>query len=241
MRWVLAIAILGLVGCEKPSKCWKGIGDEVAEIRTPGPFTKIYIEEDHYDVYIYQDTFCSITLEGGDKMIPWMETEVKNGSLIIRDKNTCRFMRNLSYKTDVHVTVQDLELIEYRGTGNIYFMDTLVTDTFELNASTGSGDAHVLVNATQVIVNNHTGPFDVYVAGSASQLYLYSAGNGFLNSFDMDAVNVNCTNYGTGDLSFRVSGYMFAHITHTGNIVYKGVPALYDIIDTGSGEVINAN
>lgn len=238
MKNIWIIACVFLLACNKPPQCFKGTGNMVTETRPAAYFNKIVIEDD-VDVYISQDTFYSISVYGGEKLTPWVNTDVSDNTLTITNQNKCDFLRSYNKQLSVHITLIDLQLIEYTATGNIYFEDTLNVPELVINEPWGAGNIQLLVNCNKLQVNNHTGPFDATCAGNVGELVVYTAGNGYIDCSGVSATNtIWADNRGTGDFHVNGTGDLTAIIQHTGNIYYSGSPSSIQVLGSGSGQLI---
>lgn len=240
MKKLPIILLILLCACykDKPGKCWKFAGDEVTETREVGYFNRLIIS-DQIDVYIRQDTFYSVSVTAGENLIPWVETGLSGNTLTIKDLNKCNFLRSYENRLRVDIVLRDLEHIEYSGTGNIYIQDTLRVPSLLVNAEFGSGTMDITIEATEFNFQNHTGPFDLNAHGIVQELALASAGNGFLDASGVTAQRAYCNNRGTGDFHVNIWDYLYVDISHTGDVYYAGTPGLIDLVDTGSGQLIN--
>ena len=62
--------------------CFKGTGKVITEIRTPSDFTRVELH-DNINLIITQDSINKISVEGGEKILPNIQTKFVDNKLII--------------------------------------------------------------------------------------------------------------------------------------------------------------
>ena len=90
--------------------------------------------EGSFDVYITQGSTESVIVDASADIMDRVITEVRNGSLIIKDKhkNGWGDWNGNHKKAVVHVTVRDINAIGISGSGNVYFKDGIRADKLAL-------------------------------------------------------------------------------------------------------------
>jgi len=125
--------------------CFKGTGKVITETRTPSDYTRIELN-DNINLVITQDSINKISVEGGEKLLPNIQTEFVDNKLIIKNNNKCNWVRSYKNKFTVYVSAKSLKRIEYFGSGNITSTNTLVADTLEINCPESAEKIDIMAN-----------------------------------------------------------------------------------------------
>jgi len=225
--------------CKKENSCdcFKGTGNKIKESRTPSDFN--YIElHDNIDLIITQDTFNKIEVEGGQQLLPNLETSFENDKLIIKNNNKCNWVRTYKKKFTVYLTLKELKQIEYFGAGNITSTNTIIADTLKINFWNASGKVDISINTNNNFFGMHTGPGELYVRGTTNDNYLYYACNGFAHLENLQTTYTFVVSNGTGDCYINNNYSLKADIKYIGNVYYYGNPSIINPTITGKGQLI---
>ncbi|MCH7702315.1 MAG: DUF2807 domain-containing protein [Planctomycetes bacterium] len=186
-----------------------GSGIATTETRQMGAFDQIDLRI-AADLKITIGKPSPLTIETDDNILPWIETEVRDGKLIISSDK--------SFKTenepDISVTVADLKGLSVSGSG-----DVIVTglDNKALKVQlAGSADVRLYGKTTEL---------DIKISGSADV---------FASNLQAEEAEVSIT--GSGDVRVHVTQKLEVRITGSGDVVYRGSPRVTAKV-TGSGNV----
>jgi Putative auto-transporter adhesin, head GIN domain len=247
MRLFTQILLLVFTGvffttCKKENMCdcVKGTGANITVTRQLEAFNKI-IAQDKVDVHIINGNEFSVKVEAGKQVIKLIKTKVENNTLTITDDNRCDFTRSYKRKVIVYVTLPVLKHLTQDGVGDIYMDTQFVCDTFRYAVS-NSGNTSLDIKADIVFGGMH-GNGDVTMKGVVKENYIHSIGEGFFDSYDTDTQSMIVTLRSSGKIKIRASNYIKLDLYNrsTGNVYYKGNPAIIEKIGTGKGELINDN
>lgn len=223
---VISMVVLLAAACKKPEDrmCYKSIGEVVTETRSIPYFNRIDLNN-RINLILTQDTTESISIEGGKNLLNFVETEVIDSILYIRDNNNCAFLRSYESKIDVYVHFADLDTLFSRGEGNISATDTIFSERFVFENWTGSGSVDLKLWLRRGYFNLHTGSGDITMNGWCKSCFFYENGDGFIDARDFECeglwVNQNSTNY----CHVNVTKRLVANINYIGDIrVYKNFP-----------------
>ncbi len=239
MLLIILVLLTFAAGCQKEHclDCFKGTGQKTTEQRTLGDFSSIELF-DHINLYLISDSLNTVTIEGGANIIPYVLTEITDGKLTIRDENRCNWVRNFKKEINVFLHYKNLSKLEYRGSGIIQSMDTLVSDSLELNFWDGSASINMAVKCCTLRVHQHTGCGDAEISGSAHYAYYYNRGNGQLRNRGLIAsiveIDAKCTN----DSYVYATDALVARIGYIGNVYYAGRPTSIETKITERGRLI---
>jgi len=118
------------------------------ETRNVGSYEGIHIAG-HYDVSLFSGSEGTITLEGDAEDIDQIETYIKNGTLVIKQKKSSWLNNWFSDQVSIQIPVEEISKVSLSGSGDIRSNFPLETDHFKTSIS-GSGDIKLEIEATSV-------------------------------------------------------------------------------------------
>jgi hypothetical protein len=215
---ILVAFVLGTMACSlgtiltSPSQKIQGSGKLASESRNVSGFTSINLQGSA-NVNVTFDGTESAVVEADDNILPFIETRVQNGQLVIATKPNVSFTTNNPVR--VNVTMKSLDSLTLSGSGNI-FVSGLSGDAIKISLP-GSGN--------------------ITVAGSANSVAITLGGSGMVTCKDLQAHTVNVNLSGSGNVSVFASESLDATIRGSGNIQYGGNPAKVNKSIPGSGNI----
>lgn len=243
VMWLMIV--LGLTSCittiDRPFP-----GDPIVETRQHRGFERVEINGSPNVVYTQADTF-GVRLEGPEKMVDNMMTEVKNHTLYIYNKGRVDVkvgFVNLNWgdKDDVTIYVSSPDLVGVRvnGSGDFVCRGPLDTDMMDI-VLRGSGD----IAFNDIICDGCTtelvGSGDITI----EHLDVRTSTAVLIGSGD---IAINEANVVETDLSLRGSGDIVVHfeegcqsaqcqLAGSGDITLSGTLSHFDFKKSGSGEI----
>lgn len=199
---------LGVAACQDYEQVVaKGnVKSETRELKT---FDSLLVSG-NYKLRITLSPQQSLKITAAENILPYIETDVKDGRLTIRNQ------KNVSLKADkpieVAITCRELYTFKLSGSGDIN-IDKLNSKTFEAQIS-GAGTLNL--------------------NGAADNLFLKIAGNADINAKDLSVKDAEVRIGGNGKVMLSVSDSLLAHIAGNGRIEYFGDPKVKQNI-TGNG------
>lgn len=220
-----AAFMLILIQCKKQEdrSCFKSAGSLQIREEVLDAFTELEIF-DYVDVYIVRDSLSFARIEGGKNLINHIRFKQNNNRLSIRNSNKCSWTRKYNGAVKVYLHTPEISLLEYKGAGNVYCLDTIQTHVFTINQRNGSGSCYLLLDTDTCYLNMHTGPGDFTVSGKSTVGMIFGNGNGFIKAQELDIYHCYANAVGTGDIQVNVSNFLHARIAYIGNVFYKGNP-----------------
>jgi len=167
-------------------------------------------------VVVEQGTTESLTVTADDNFLPLLETQVKDGTLLIGVKSNNTFNTGFNPRTPIEFKIGVKEL-------------TQVT-------LTGAGNADLAKLKTDKLDVNITGVGNMTVSGSTDHLNVTLAGTGTFQGEDFAVKTANVTCSGIGNAIVQVSEKLDANISGTGSIEYIGNPQVTEKV-SGIGQV----
>lgn len=228
---VISLVILTSVLTSCIHKHYSVAGKIITEYRTVPSYQSVYTEG-AIDVFITHDSSYDVKVEAGENLMDYIETDVVNQELIIRQSKS----NVINSKTiKVYLNANNLSRIETHGSGNLN-TDELTAATFQLHKE-GSGNAEIHINADTVItVASGSGNCDYL--GNVSYHNYSIKGSGNLSARYLYTTNSDISIEGSGNATIYVTNNLNASIDGSGNIYYYGNPSNVNYQINGSGQLI---
>ena len=208
-----------------------GNGNIRTEKRNTGNFRAVKTSGS-IDVEINSGNAYEVSVEDDDNLLPYVVTEVNNGTLNIHYEN------NTSINNDhakVYVTVPSLDKLVASGSADITIRDVLKnTQKFELNVS-GSGNIKGAVDAPAVSIGV-SGSGNVDLKGRTKDFESSVSGSGDVDCGGLQSENATVKVTGSGNAHVFASVNLSASISGSGDVYYGGSPKT-EIHSSGSGSV----
>ncbi|MBN2683468.1 MAG: DUF2807 domain-containing protein [Bacteroidales bacterium] len=238
MKKILLLSSLSLLifsACHDPfGYCTNGNNVLVSETRFVSGFNEIVSEGD-YEVNIVQGDEYSVVVEAEENLMPYIETDLDNSTLVIRTKR--RRCIDPNYRVKVWVSAPEVKSIILSGSGNIN-AEQIETNFLNVKIS-GSGDI-VTQAVCQKLDCSISGSGNISLMGSCDEGDMHISSSGNINGYGMEQITSFATISGSGDMYLSVIDFLDVKITGSGCVNYIGNPAVTAKI-TGSGSVNNKN
>jgi hypothetical protein len=209
---LICLGTLLITGCSLNFSSFTGVqgsGVLATETRDVGDFTGLDLRGSA-NVKIAVGQKARVVLELDDNLLPLIQTEVRNGQLVIDNQQSYRSSRGLS----VSITVPELQQLAVHGAGDISIVN-LDSDQFDVDLN---------------------GSSDVTALGSARKLTVTINGSGTVHLEDVVANEATATIRGSGDIRLHALEELSANILGSGDIRYRGTPQVSKSIQ-GSGSI----
>lgn len=237
----IVLAMMILFSCGKESSCFKGSGTNITEQRAVNNEITEIIIEDNIDLVLTQGAESSLMIEGGENLLPYINTDISGNSLKLTSDNKCGFFRDYNKPLTAYLTLPNLTNLNINGQSNISSNGELTYSSLELDLRKATGTITLNIDANDVAVRQHTGPADVYLTGSTNTLYAYSGGGGWLHLDQLKSNYTHVNHDGGGDISVIADSTLLVELTSIGNINYYGNPVVTISVNSGSGKLIKKN
>jgi len=214
-----------------------GSGTVKTETRTVKDFNVIVIEYPA-EIIVQQGASESVKVEADDNLLPQLSTEVRDGRLIIENKERDWSKRvNSSETLVITITVKDLREIDFSSAGALD-VKGLKTDELTLVLS-GAGEVNLNELDVQKIDIVLSGAGDIRADGTADEMNLRISGFGSFDGKDLETLTAEVSITGAGDATVRVKDDLTATVSGAGSIDYYGSPRVDQNI-SGAGSVRQA-
>lgn len=188
-----------------------------------------------FDYILVAGTEGNISIEGEENLLEYIITEVKNNTLIVRQKEKTNIRTSTNKTIKITIPFKDISKVSLAGSGDLWNKDLIKSNTFEVSLA-GSGDININVEAKN-IKGSVTGSGDLNIKGQTDKLEASVAGSGDLDASKLDANETDISVAGSGDAEVVAHKILKARVTGSGSIKYKGNPMKEDIKVAGSGSI----
>lgn len=189
-----------------------------------------------FDVVLKQGSSESVKVEADAEVINEIITEVRNGTLTIRSKNT-RNWSNIwnNRKITIYVIAKDLNSVVLSGSGDLRMENQFNTNKLELRLS-GSGDFKGAVNV-KTLEASLSGSGDFSISGKADESTVSISGSGDYRGGDLMTKSTAIRVSGSGDANIYASEKVEASVSGSGDVHYGGHPKSVSKVAHGSGDI----
>lgn len=226
------------IGCGKSGvDCVTNSGEVILQNRELLAFDSIELN-DYVNLFISQDSISKVVVEAGENIIAGIETTVENRNLVIRNTNTCNWVRSFEKPINVYISTPNLWKIYYNSSGNITSLNTFKTDSIKLEVWGGCGTIDLDIDIYSGFFYLQIGTADIHLSGSCGIISMYSGDFGLLDARDLNSGFAFISNKSSNDCYVKVSQELYATIQSIGNIYYTGNPKEIHTTINGDGSVI---
>lgn len=234
---VLFLSLAGWSACQKP-ECFDSAGAVSSVERKAVSFHQIDLF-DNIDLVLTQDTTEKIRVKAGANLQPNIATEISDGTLVIRNNTTCKWLRSPHEKITVHVSFKTLDRINFDGSGNVRATDTLHLHHLRISSNTGAGNVELTVNTQLLMAYIHHENADYIIRGIADQCHTYTNARGTIDFSDLKVRHYNIGYSAPKNTVIQATERIDAEIYFKGNVYYKGDPEVKTIYHD-AGRLIKA-
>lgn len=225
-----------LAGCKQENMCdcVKSTGNIETTKRWVSNFDKIYVE-DNLNVFITQDSTFDVEVEAG-KNVGWLiETEVADGTLKIKNKNRCNWVRSYNKPFNVYIKMPAIKYITSNGTGTIKSTNAITTDNFDIQIKS-SGNIELTVN-NSLITSHIFGYGDLTLSGTTHEHDCDIGGSSFLRCENLHTSKTYIHSFTTGLCYVAAKDLLICNIDLNGDVYCYENPASVEKKLTSSGQL----
>ena len=219
---ILTLSALALSACDSPIQTRS---DDVSD------FNRISIQT-FGEFIIEQGGEESLTIEAPRDFLRYIESDVQNGTLVIRTRRG--FFNGSVGRAIFTITVKDLEDVSLSGAGLIKIF-ALDTDRLSVNL-TGAGSVEIDDLTAKRLEVNLTSAGAIIIAGSVEKQEINLTGVGSYEAGDLQSEDADIKLTGAGSAVVWADESLDAEITGLGTISYFGDPEVYQNI-SGLGSI----
>jgi hypothetical protein len=226
---LLAFGLLfGLFSCQIENE---GIREVELRLETEY-FDKIKLEASA-NIRIIQSDVHEVIIQGFENDVYEVDVNVIGDQLSIEEHG--------AHPADfiIKIYVDEISRLENAGSSIVYGESHFIQNRNVDFAQTGSGEIDFALTTDDIDVEIRGSGY-VYLEGDSESLDAEIDGSGWLRSFGLNSDIADVRIEGSGSAEVNVSADLDAFILGSGDIHYKGHPAIFAEI-TGSGRLIDAN
>lgn len=235
----LLILILVFTGQQifaQPWKTIKGDGNMKTETRTVTGFSSLS-SHGAIDVNINYGNSNSIQIEADENLLPYIETSVENGKLIIQTRKNVNLRS--PRKMVVSVSMTKINALQLSGSGNIEADGSFSSEEETKIMVSGSGNIHLASASFKTVNIAISGSGNIVLKGGTARSVLVSvSGSGNADCSDIAADNAEVKISGSGNAKVNINKSLSANISGSGNVYYKGSAKDISTRVMGSGKAI---
>lgn len=172
--------------------------------------------------------------------LSYIKIQHTEDTILIENKNICRWLRLKKNLDSLYIFSDSIKTIEVYGHLAFSSYDSITTDSFLLSVFENGYDINILINANTIEIKNHTGSSAIILSGRCNNLYLYSAGYGFIYANSLNPDYVHIYHKGTGDFHVFTNGMITGKLAGAGNLILYSKPSLLYVIKEGYGKITYA-
>jgi hypothetical protein len=236
MKNFTLITAFMLAGVAAMAQNPKVINDPNAQKRTVGDFHGIAIHSG-IDLYLSQGGDEAVAVSASDpEYRDRIVTEVQDGILHIYLDDKWHWNGGWgNRKLKAYVSCKVLDQLTASGGSDVFIDETLKSQKLELHLSGGS-DLHGKLEVGELTIGQ-SGGADVYISGSASQLFVHVSGGSDFHGYELAVDDCHAQASGGSDVYVTVNKQLDASASGGSDIHYKGTGSVHESHTSGSGSV----
>lgn len=231
MTTVLAIMAFGLVASAQ--KRIKGNGNITTQSRSESGFDGVGATAGIM-VEVSTGSGFAIELSGDENLMPYIETKVKNGNLVVGVKDGYSINPTKTFVARVKLPV--IAAASVAGSGDVVSSGVLNTASNLKVSVAGSGSCKLHISNSSAVKASIAGSGNIRMRGATSGLEVSIAGSGNFEGYELQADNASISISGSGGVQTKVDKALKASISGSGDVTYKGSPAT-TFKSSGSGSL----
>ncbi len=235
----ISIVLLGACSKGQRDDCLTSLGSVNSVTRMVGSFTEISVS-DRIIVTLVQDSIRQgeVVLEAPKNLLDQFVTEVDGSRLILRNENTCNFVRSFDYSLKATVYIRDLVRLDVESIAQVLTADTIEISRLEIFHSALS-DIDLTLAGDEVYIQSLNSAQTTFhgvvriMKGSIEEI-------SNLKAFDLKCEEVLLDSHTPLECEISASRGIYVKIYNKGNIVYSIEPTNYKIVQErlGTGELV---
>lgn len=230
---VFLVCSLFLVFCNScdMDKCLHGSGNNTKQIYETGYFREVNARG-IFEIVLVQDSIFYVELEGGDKILEYIQVRTTDSVLNLDNSNDCSYIRNyerikcfLHYSDNLRLSLFDVCKLTNQ---------TPITSNFSLAVPADLAEVDIEMNNSHFQFYNNGNTGGTYTFRGYSDLCEISGHYTarFILS-DLISREMYINNSSTGDMHVNATEFLAVQIHNKGNVYYTGSPEI--VIDSVSG------
>jgi hypothetical protein len=235
----LMIIVLLLDGCTKDNGvCVSSTGKTVTQERQALPYKTVEVN-DNINLILTQDAAVNrIMVEAGENLIDGITTVIDSGKLVLRNQNSCNWLRSFKVPVNVYLTFTRLDTIIFQAAGNITCTNDWTNYSAYLEVIEGAGKIDLKFQVYRSYIMVRYGTTNINVTGNSEVTTLISYGFGPLHAEDLVSKFTYVSCYSSNDMFVSSSIDLEVEIGNIGDVYYRGDPATISTNYLSEGKLI---
>lgn len=224
------------------SACKKENNDASLIFESLNSFDEIELKS-AFDVYLSQDSFYSVRVQGNEKMIENISVVVENQVLKIKNNNHLKWLRPKSNKISIYISSDRPKKVTAFETCNVRTMNPIITHEFGIIMGSKMNLADLeLNNDVFYFWNIHPCGGKLKLRGRTNALKLWNFAIMSVDAMNLQADTGYVDNHSKGDCTINISDLLIYSIYGEGNIKLYGNPGQIILQENNSsGQLIKMN
>lgn len=233
----LSLLLVNSVFAQWPWEKIEGNGHVVKETRNVSGYTAVS-SAGSWDVMIAYGQSNTIEVEGDENLLPYIETKVDEGTLVINSKKHINLKSK--HKITIYITLTKLTGISLSGSGDIIGNGKFGNEGTTAFKLSGSGTIQLHFQKIRDANLAISGSGNIRLTGSAESVLTRISGSGNIDCSQLISDRVEAHVSGSGNTKVNANSSLDAHISGSGNIYYSGGAGSIQKHVSGSGRVIKS-
>lgn len=245
-KLILIFTLISFLGCnsEDTGNCFQKAGEIVQNEVLVANFSEIMVY-DKIKLFIKQGPEQRVIIESGKNLLNEITAEVEDGLLVLKNENTCNFVRDYGI-TRIYVTTPNLEYLRHAGNIPLESVGTLNFENLWLVSENQDLDPEIYTNGDFIldlevqnlrITNDNYSHF--FLTGSVENFNgFFAAGNGRLEARELIVQNYDLFHRGTNKLIINPQQSLKGEIVSYGDIISVNRPPEVDVKEKFRGKLI---
>ncbi|MCU0370080.1 MAG: DUF2807 domain-containing protein, partial [Bacteroidales bacterium] len=218
--------------------CVGKTGKSITQDRIAIPFHAVEVY-DNINVILTQDTsHTAIQVEAGENLIDGISTEIDSGRLVLRNLNSCNWLRSFEVPVNVYLKFTSLDTLIFQAAGNISCTNAWTNDSVYFNVIEGGGQIDLNLDVFKSFLFVRYGTVTVNVRGNSQVTFISSQGYGPFHAEQLVSKFTYVYTFSPNDVFVHASVALGAEIANIGNVYYRGDPDEVNTVITGEGRLI---
>ncbi|MDX1902928.1 MAG: head GIN domain-containing protein [Thermonemataceae bacterium] len=216
------------------SKCLKSIGELQKVHKELTTFKSIKVED---NISLILTEGEEVYLEAGENLIPYINFEVVDSSLVISNKNSCDWLRSYDVPVKVYAGSKNLSYIAWRSYGKLSTEQNVSINTLQIDIFDVIASVDIDINSNYLLLFTNSGT-SINLKGKTNWLSIFTMGYGKIDAKNLSAKEATIKHQGQNDIETTTEQKLSVDIESSGNLIYFGKPQELVIRIIGSGTVI---
>jgi hypothetical protein len=239
MAILISIMALSLAQCGKDEGvCISSTGNTIIQDRSGLSYHYVEVY-DNINLILTQDSVNpGIQVEAGENLINGITTEIDSGRLVIKNTNSCNWLRRFDIPINVYLNFTKLDTLIFRAAGNITCTNEWTNDSILFNVIEGGGTANLKLNVFKSFLYIQYGTVTLNVTGFSQVTFISSRGYGPFHAENLSSKFTYASTFSPNDIFVNASVHLEVEIGNIGNAYYSGDPAEVSANVYGGGKLI---